>query len=267
MAGDKLHEHRLEVGTGANARSLAVLVRPGRGPSLVWLTGFRSEMTSVKATALDAYAAAEGRALVRFDYTGHGASSGRFEEATLSVWLEDALAVLRAFVPGRPVLVGSSMGGWISLLVARALCAAEPERAPAGMVLIAPATDFTETLAWERFPDEIRQTVLTAGAYLRPSPYGDGPYPITLRLIEDGRRHLLFGAPIETGCPVHILQGMDDPDVPYTHALRLMDHLPGADAQLTLIPGGDHRLSGPADLDRLIEAVRAMIAAAERRAR
>jgi pimeloyl-ACP methyl ester carboxylesterase len=262
---DGLTRHRLRVNENGEQRSIAVLVRAGKGPPLVWLTGFRSEMRSVKATALDAFAAAQGRALVRFDYTGHGASEGRFEEAGLSVWFRDALAVLGAFVPEPPVLVGSSMGGWISLLVTRELLRVAPHRAPAGLVLIAPATDFTEELMWKRFPDSIRETVLTTGVYERPSVYGDGPYPITLRLIEDGRGHLLFGAPLRLGCPVHILQGMEDPDVPYTHALRLVEHLPGEDVQLTFVKDGDHRLSRPQDIERLLQAVAGVVEQAERR--
>jgi pimeloyl-ACP methyl ester carboxylesterase len=267
MVGGELNglvRHALPVNENGEARSIAVLVRAGKGPPLVWLTGFRSEMRSVKATALDAWAESQGRALVRFDYTGHGESDGRFEEAGLSVWVADALAVLARFVPEPPVLVGSSMGGWISLLVTRELLRSAPERAPAGLVLIAPATDFTEELMWKRFPDDIRETVLTTGVYERPSVYGDGPYPITLRLIEDGRGHLLFGEPIRLGCPVHILQGLEDPDVPYTHALRLVEHLPGEDVQLTLVKDGDHRLSRPADIERLLQAVGSMVEEAER---
>ncbi len=248
---------RMAVGDGAAAREIAVIARAGKGPPVVWLPGFRSHMRSVKAAALDAWAARCGQALVRFDYGGHGESGGRFEESGISTWLEDTLAVLGRFCAQRPILVGSSMGGWLALLAARALLRARPDRAPAGLVLIAPAVDFTERLMWERFPDEVRQAIMAAGVHHRPSAYGDGPYPITAGLIEDGRRHLLFGAPIATGCPIHILQGMQDPDVPFAHALELVEHLPGADVSLTLVRDGDHRLARPEDLERLFRAIEA----------
>ena len=248
----------LEVGEGDALRRIVTLVREGRGPTVMWLGGFRSDMRATKAEALDAWAAREGRRLVRFDYSGHGESGGRFEDGTISRWLEEAVALVNAFVPDRPVLVGSSMGAWIALLTARALRKAR-RRAPAGMVLIAPATDFTERLMWAEFPDEIRRRIIEDGVYLRPSLYSDEPYPITRALIEDGRNHLLLcGKPIATGCPVHILQGMQDPDVPWQHALALVEHLPGDNVSLTLVKDGDHRLSRPEDLDRLVVAVEAI---------
>ena len=250
---------RMSVGTGAAAREIAVIVREGQGPPIVWLPGFRSHMRSVKAAALDEWADRNGRALVRFDYSGHSESGGTFETFGISTWLEDALAVITGFTRERPILVGSSMGGWIALLATRALLAGPPDRAPAGLVLIAPAADFTERLMWDRFPEDIRQTILETGVYHRPSAYGDGPYPITAKLIEDGRRHLLLGGPIATGCPVHILQGMQDPDVPYSHALELVEHLPGDNVSLTLVRDGDHRLSRPEDLDRLFRAIEALL--------
>src|SRR5829696_7241134 len=209
----------LDVGSGDDSRRIAVLARDGTGPAVVWLGGFRSDMASTKAEALDGWAAERGRAFVRFDYAGHGESSGAFEDSTVSMWLEDTLAVLDRFVPDRPILVGSSMGGWIALLATRELLRSRPDRSPAGLVLIAPAVDFTERLMWNRIPDSIRRAVLTNGVYERPSVYADAPYPITRGLIEDGRRHLLLGSPVATGCPVHILQGMQDPDVPWTHAM------------------------------------------------
>jgi pimeloyl-ACP methyl ester carboxylesterase len=248
----------LQVGTGSTARAIAVLERDGAGPPVVWLGGFRSDMRATKATALDDWAGARGRAMVRFDYGGHGESGGDFEACTISSWLEDALAVLEAFVPERPILVGSSMGGWIALLATRALRERAPERAPRGLVLIAPAADFTERLMWDAFPDDIRRQILETGRFLRPTAYDDRPYPITRALIEDGRRHLLYGAPIATGCPVHILQGMQDPDVPWEHAMALVEHLPAEDVALTLIKDGDHRLSRPEDVERLIRAVEGM---------
>ena len=211
-----------------------------------------------RPTALDDWAEANGRAFLRFDYSGHGESGGAFEDGTISRWLEDALTVIERFVKERPILVGSSMGGWISLLAARHLMETRPDIAPAGIVLIAPAVDMTERLMWERFPEELRRSVQETGVYHRPSAYSDDPYPITWKLIEDGRRHLLLGQPIKTGCPVHILQGMEDPDVPWSHALQLVEHLPGDSVSLTLIKDGDHRLSRPEDIERLIAAVEAI---------
>lgn len=246
---------RLDAPRTGRARDLAVLRRAGTEPAVVWLGGLRSDMRATKAEALDAWAAEAGRAYLRFDYSGHGESGGAFEEATVGQWLEDALAALDAFVPGRPVLVGSSMGGWIALLAARERARQGPERAPAGLVLIAPAVDFTERLMWASFPDEVKAAITAAGVWHRPSAYSPEPYPITRALIEDGRRHLMLGSPIATGCPVHILQGMQDPDVPWRHALEIVEHMPGDSVSLTLIKDGDHRLSRPQDIDRLIAAV------------
>lgn len=244
----------ITVGKGDAARRIAVRTRSGDGPALVWLGGFRSDMGATKAMALDAYARDHGRALVRFDYTGHGESEGEFAESTISTWLEDAMAVLDATVTGAAILVGSSMGGWIACLAARARALRGDARL-AGMVLIAPALDFTETLMWECFPPDIRATMEREGVWMRPTEYGPEPVPTTMALIEDGRRHLLLGGPIDPGCPVHILQGMRDPDVPYTHALATVERLPASGTVLTLIADGDHRLSRPQDLARLLAAV------------
>lgn len=246
------------VTVGQDARSIAVLAREGKGPPVVWLGGFKSDMRATKASALDEWAERKGRAFVRFDYSGHGESGGVFEEGTISRWLEDALAVIERNVRERPILVGSSMGGWISLLAASHLMEKRPDLAPVGLVLIAPAVDMTERLMWGRFPEDLRRIVQETGVYNRPSAYSEDPYPITLNLIKDGRRHLLLDRPIQTGCPVHILQGMEDPDVPWGHALELMEHLPGDSVSLTLIKDGDHRLSRPEDLERLIAAVTAI---------
>ncbi|MCJ2036897.1 alpha/beta hydrolase [Methylobacterium sp. J-068] len=249
----------IEVGSGRDLRRIAVRLRPGadRGPPLVWLGGFRSDMGATKAMALDAWAERHGRTLVRFDYTGHGESGGDFAEATISTWLADARAVLAAHAPERPILVGSSMGGWIACLVARALMR-EKLAPPTGLVLIAPALDFTESLMWARFTPEIRAMIERDGAWMRPSQYDPNPVPITRALIADGRAHTLLDADLDPGCPVHILQGMDDPDVPYTHALEVVKRLPSAGTILTLIADGDHRLSRPQDLARLLSAVAAM---------
>lgn len=244
----------ISVGEGDAARRIAIRIREGDGPPLVWLGGFRSDMGATKATVLDAWARDHGRALIRFDYTGHGESEGEFAASTISTWLEDAMAVLDATVTRPPILIGSSMGGWIACLVARAR-ALRGDAAPAGMVLIAPAVDFTETLMWERFPPEIRATMERDGVWWRATEYGPDPVPTTMSLIEDGRRHLLLDAPIDPGCPIHILQGMKDQDVPYEHAIATVGRLPAAGTVLTLIADGDHRLSRPQDLARLTAAV------------
>jgi len=240
-------------------RRIAVLARPGAGPAVVWLGGFRSDMTATKATHLDAWAARTGRAFVRFDYSGHGASAGRFEDGTISDWLADTLAVIRAFAPGPRVLVGSSMGGWLALLAIRALREAG-EQPCAGLVLIAPAPDFTERLMWPNFPDEVRREIMERGIWYRASAYSPEPYGITRALIEDGRRHLLFGGPIVTGCPVHILHGTADPDVPWQLSTELMAKLGTERVTLTLVRDGDHRLSTPADLALLERAVEGIAA-------
>ena len=246
------HPQRLAVGAGEARREIALRHRPGAGPCVVWLGGFRSDMLATKAAALDEWAAECGRAFLRFDYSGHGESGGRFEDGTISRWLEDTLAAVAAAGEG-PVLVGSSMGGWLALLAARALAARG--RAPAGLVLVAPAVDFTETLMWPSLDAAAQRAVLENGVWLRPSDYSPEPVPITRALIEDGRNHLLLGGPIRSYCPVHILQGMRDPDVPWRHAMTLVEHLAEDPAVVTLIKDGDHRLSRPQDIARLVAAV------------
>jgi pimeloyl-ACP methyl ester carboxylesterase len=239
-------------------RRLAWLSQQGAGAPVIWLGGFRSDMRATKAEALAGWAREHGNAFLRFDYAGHGESGGDFARWTLSHWLEDALAIV-AGCTRPPVLVGSSMGGWIALLAARRLLGTA--LAPAGMVLIAPAVDFSEDLMWAQMPEAIRETILRDGVWNRPSAYAPEPTPITRALIEDGRRHLLFGSEIRTGCPVHILQGMADPDVPWRQALKLVEHLAGDPVTLTLVKDGDHRLSTPADIARLTAAVAAMATA------
>jgi pimeloyl-ACP methyl ester carboxylesterase len=241
---------------GPDGRQIAGRKRPGAGPGLVWLGGFKSDMGGTKAVALDHWAEMHGRACLRFDYSGHGESGGRFADGTISRWLAESLAVFTDFCEGPQVLVGSSMGGWIGLLLARELRRTpSPNASVAGMVLIAPAVDFTEALMWKRFPDEIRREIETKGAWSRPSQYSDEPYLITKGLIADGRRHLLLGGMIETGCPVRILQGVQDPDVPWSHAVELVARLAQDDVVLTLVKDGDHRLSRPEDIERLLTAV------------
>jgi pimeloyl-ACP methyl ester carboxylesterase len=214
-------------------------------------------MQGTKAAALDQWAGAQARACTRFDYSGHGESGGAFSEGTISRWLEETAAVFAAFARGPQVLIGSSMGGWLALLLARDLKrrAGGSLASLAGLVLIAPAVDFTEELMWKKFSPEVKRQIETAGVWQRPSQYSEEPYPITRGLIEDGQRHLLLGGLIETGCPVRILQGVRDPDVPWGHAVALTSRLAHDDVVLTLVKDGDHRLSRPEDIDRLIAAV------------
>ena len=221
----------------------------GRGPTVIWLGGFRSDMAGTKAQALADWAKAEGRAYLRFDYFGHGESDGDFAEGAITRWREDALAVLDELIEGEVVLVGSSMGGWIACLVA----AVRAERVKA-MVLVAPAADFTEKLMEPEIPPQGRKALSEDGVWLRPSEYGD-PYPITRALLEDGARWSILPGPVPIDAPVRILQGGADPDVPWRHALELAQALNGADVVFTLIKDGDHRLSRPQDIERLLAAV------------
>src|SRR5712672_1589190 len=246
----------IEVGEGSGARRIAVRARAGSGPGLFWLGGFNSDMRGTKALALDAWAAEHGRACIRFDYSGHGESGGAFIDGTIGRWLEESVAVFEQFCSGPQVVIGSSMGGWIALLLAREIARRPQSRASlAGLVLIAPAPDFTEQLMWNGFSPEIQREIQTNGVWLRPSQYGE-PYPITRALIEEGRNHLLLGSAIDVGCPVRILQGAQDPDVPWQHAFALAHRLPSDDVVLTMIQDGDHRLSRPQDIARIIAAVK-----------
>ena len=248
----------IEVGSDGGQRRIAVRARAGGAPGLFWLGGFNSDMQGTKALGLDTWAADHGRSCVRFDYSGHGESGGAFIDGTIGRWLEDSLAVFEQFCAGPQVVIGSSMGGWMALLLAREMAKRPASRASlAGLVLIAPAPDFTEELMWKGFSSEVREEIETRGVWLRPSEYGE-PYPITRALIEDGRNHLLLGSAIEVGCPVHILQGAQDPDVPWRHAFALAHRLPSDDVVLTMIQDGDHRLSRPQDIARIIAAVAEM---------
>jgi pimeloyl-ACP methyl ester carboxylesterase len=245
----------IEVGNDAGRRRIAVRARTGSAPGLFWLSGFNSDMRGTKAIALDAWAAERNRACVRFDYSGHGESGGAFVDGTIGRWLEETVAVFEQFCAGPQVVIGSSMGGWMALLLAREMARRPARRASlAGLVLIAPAPDFTEELMWKNFSPEARHEIETNGVWLRPSAYGE-PYPITRALIEEGRNHLLLGGSIDVGCPVRILQGARDPDVPWQHAFALAHRLPVDDVVLTMIQDGDHRLSRPQDIARMIAAV------------
>ena len=245
----------IAVGEGGAARSIAVRAREGSAPGLFWLGGFKSDMGGTKALALDAWAADQRRACVRFDYSGHGESGGAFVDGSIGRWLEESVAVFQRFCSGPQIVIGSSMGGWMALLLAREIAGRGPGRASlAGLVLIAPAPDFTEALMWNSLPAEAKREIETRGVWLRPSQYGE-PYPITRALIEEGRSHLLLGSAIDVGCPVRILQGAQDPDVPWQHAFALAHRLPADDVVLTMIQDGDHRLSRPQDIARMLAAV------------
>ena len=245
------------------ARTIAVRARESKGkdhgPGLVWLGGFKSDMAGTKALALDAWAEAHGRACLRFDYSGHGKSGGDFSDGSIGRWLEEAVAVYTRYCQGSQfgpqVLIGSSMGGWLALLLAARLRELKESAPLAGMVLIAPAVDFTEELMWKQFSDPIKREIEDKGFWTRPSEYSPEGYPITKQLIEEGRNHLLMGGLIEPGCPVHILQGVQDPDVPWRHAIELVSRFSRDDVVLTLIKDGDHRLSRPEDIERLLSAV------------
>lgn len=234
----------------AEGRRLAVLRRSGQNPGLFWLGGFRSDMVGAKASALDTLGERRGLAVTRFDYSGHGQSDGDYRDGTITRWLAEAQAIFAA-TTGPQVVVGSSMGGWIALLLTRALRAAGESRVKA-LVLIAPAVDMTEDLMRAQFKRKQLKALDTEGFVLEPSDYGD-PYVITKALIEDGASHLMFGKPIETGCPVTVLQGGKDADVPKAHALKLVNHILSDPVSFTLIPDGDHRLSRDEDL-RVLEA-------------
>lgn len=227
-------------------------VRIGLRTGLLWLGGFRSDMTGTKAVVLHEHAARTGRPYVRFDYSGHGASDGRFEDCTLSDWTADAERAFESLTRGATVLVGSSMGGHIALSLYRRLDDAARARVT-GLLLLAPAPDFTEDLIWAEAPEEGRRAIMEEGQWMRPSAYGD-PYPITRALVEDGRRERLLASDIEAACPVHILQGEDDPDVPVAHAMKLYGRLKGDDVRITLVKHGDHRLSAPRDIATILSA-------------
>jgi pimeloyl-ACP methyl ester carboxylesterase len=248
----------IEVGQDGGQRRIAVRARPGTGvgPGLFWLGGFHSDMKGTKALALDAWAAEQSRACVRFDYSGHGESGGAFTDGSIGRWLAEAILVFDACCRGPQIVIGSSMGGWLALLLVRALRASHAAAAQVtGLVLVAPAVDFTEELMWKRFTPAMRREIEDTGVWSRPSEYSPEPYLVTRQLIEEGRKHLILGGMIETGCPVRILQGVEDPDVPWQHAVALVSRLASDDVVLTLVKDGDHRLSRPEDIERLIGAV------------
>ncbi len=229
----------------------------GRGTGVVFLGGFRSDMEGTKAIALEEWARSEGRPFLRFDYSGHGQSSGEFADGAIGDWFADAKAAISHLTQGPQVLVGSSMGGWISLLIARAM----PQHL-AGLVTIAAAPDFTEQGFWAGFSEAQRTLLIEDGQIDIPSDY-DAPYVITRRLIEDGRAHLVLDQPLELPFPVRLLQGTADADVPMDWALKLLDHARGEDIRLTLIKGADHRFSTPDCLGQITASVSEVLALSE----
>jgi pimeloyl-ACP methyl ester carboxylesterase len=225
----------------------------GRSPTVVFLPGFRSDMTGDKAAALATFCAGRGQAMIRFDYAGHGSSGGRFEDGTIGRWTEDALAVIDRLSEGKLILVGSSMGGWIALLAARA----RPDRV-AALIGVAAAPDFTEALMWEAMTFEERASLMRDGVLHVPSQYGE-PYPITRALIEDGRTHLLLNGPIAIDCPVRLLHGQRDTDVPWDMALRIAEQVTSQEVEVVLVKDGHHRLSRPQDLALLCRTLAALL--------
>ncbi|GAB4357856.1 MAG: alpha/beta hydrolase [Oricola sp.] len=237
---------------------IAVRRRAGGNPGLVWLGGYRSDMLGTKAETLDALAAETGLAYVRHDYSGHGESGGRFTDGTISKWLAESIAVFGRYTSGPQILVGSSMGGWIALRMVQELNRGSEDDRIAGLVLLAPAPDFTHELMLPELSDVQKADLERQGYFEEESEYSPEPNIFTKALFDDGEKNRVMTAPLDTWCPVHILQGMADPDVPWTHAQKLMEFLPKDDVTLTLVKDGDHRLSRPQDLDLLRRTVAAM---------
>lgn len=254
----------VDVGQTPHVRRIAAIATPGAndGTTVVWLGGYRSDMTGTKAIALESRARAMGVGFLRFDYSGHGQSSGHYTDGTISLWLEEALAVIDRLASGRLVLVGSSMGAWIALRIVQELRARGDSSRIAGLVLVAPAPDFTAVLIEPHLTEKERVALAEKGFFEEESAYSMEPNRYTRLLIEDGRRNMVMSGLIETGCPVHILQGMKDQDVPYAHAIRIMEKIVGDDAVLTLIRDGDHRLSRPEDIAQIEAAMAGMISGA-----
>ena len=269
MNGENLPDY-LEIprADGAPGWRIARRLREARGagrdrPGLVWLGGFASDMRGAKASFVDAYAASQGRALLRFDYSGHGESvfdtpGGRFEDGAIGDWLEQSLSLFEVSTRGPQILIGTSMGAWIALLLARRLNEIRLRDRLRALLLLAPAVDFTEELLWKMLPAAARRLIAEKGVYARPSPYGATPTPITRRLVEEGRAHLLLGGPVRAHAPTHIIQGVLDKDVPWRHALALADRLVDDPVTISLVSDGDHRLSRPQDLQRLATTLDAL---------
>lgn len=244
-------------GTGSR-RMIAVRRIRGSNPGLVWLGGYRSDMSGTKALALEEWARGKGLACCRHDYSGHGESGGEFQDGTISRWLEESLAVFDSFTEGPQILIGSSMGAWIGLRMAQELEKRGEGKRLHAMLLIAPAPDFTQELMWPELTPAQRQALEEDGYIEEPSEYSDEPNIYTRALFEDGEANRVMKGHVETGCPVHILQGMKDPDVPHTHAMKVAECLAGDQVTVTLIKDGDHRLSRPEDIALMLRCVRAL---------
>lgn len=221
----------------------------------MWMSGLRSDMLGTKANAVAGWAEQNGRSCLRFDYSGHGESEGRFEDGTIGQWLEESIAAISGLTQGPQILIGSSMGGWLTLLILRGLAMGRVRLGPAsvaGAILIAPAWDMTEELMLKEMKPQARRVLETQGVWYRPSQYGTEPYPITHHLIEEGRNHLIGEASFDPGVPVHVLQGLEDTDVPWRHAASLDRLIDGNRLTTYFVRDGDHRLSRPQDIDRLL---------------
>jgi len=252
----------ITVGSGSHARTIALRTQAGDAPTLVWLGGYRSDMRGTKAERLAQLAEKQALAFCRLDYSGHGESGGRFEDGTIGRWTEEAAAVIDAAVDGPAILIGSSMGAWIALrLIQMALAAGKPAKV-AGLLLVAPAPDFTHRLMEPKLRDDQRAALERDGFIAEPSDYSPAPNIYTRKLFEDGAANLVMEGLIETRCPVTIIQGMADQDVPFAHALELVTHLPSEGVIVTLIRDGDHRLSRPQDLELIERAALDLVTAA-----
>lgn len=249
---------KIIVGQGVESREIAVIHRAGKNPGIVWLGGYRSDMGGTKAEALDQWAARTGHSCLRHDYSGHGQSGGEFTDGTISRWLVESLAVFEQFSRGPQILVGSSMGAWIALRMVQELVKAGKSDRLHALLLLAPAPDFTRELMLPRLTEQMKSDLKTRGWLEEPSEYSDEPNIFTKALFDDGDKNLVMTGPITTGCPVHILQGMQDPDVPYQHAMKLCDILPGENVTMTLVKNGDHRLSREQDIALMLRIITTM---------
>jgi pimeloyl-ACP methyl ester carboxylesterase len=253
--------HKTSVGAGGEAREIAVRHRNGKAPGLVWLGGYRSDMCGTKAEAMDKWAAEKGHACCRHDYSGHGESSGDFMQGTISRWLEESMAVFDRYCEtGNHVLVGSSMGGWVALRMVQELARRGQSERLKALLLLAPAPDFTHELMKPQLSDDQRHQLESRGYMEEPSKYSADPNIFTKALFDDGEDNRVMKGLIETGCPVHILQGMQDPDVPYEHAMKLVTFLPNEHVTMTLVKDGDHRLSRDEDIALLLRTIEQLVA-------
>lgn len=238
---------------------IAYMKTEGAGPGLVWLGGYRSDMEGTKAIHLEEFARREGLANLRFDYSGHGVSGGDFLEGCISLWAKQSMAMIDRHTEGPQILIGSSMGAWISLLVNRWLADRGDVDKIAGMILLAPAPDFTVELMEPELTADQKADLETKGYFEEPTPYGPEPNRFTKKLFDDGRAHRVMAGPMDLFCPVHIIQGKEDPDVPWPHAQKLFELMSKDDASIAFVPDGDHRLSRPQDLDMIERAVAMMV--------